>query len=111
MATMRCPYHDYLFESDTDHTKPGTRAKNPAENNRNTGAHIHPRYMVSGGFISGHPDCPLCQNAIENDDKELMQPDEPVAAQSPIAATPERSTMRVAPPPQKALGRRVPLNG
>jgi hypothetical protein len=116
MAQMRCPYHDVVFETEHDQTKPGTRAKNPDDNMKNTGAHIHPRFkMDDGGYISGHPDCPLCQRAVDrDDDPRLMEPDE-VKRAAPQAdenyvVPPPRVNKPAQQPPQRAMGRRVPLN-
>jgi hypothetical protein len=60
MPQMRCPYHDFVFETETDHSKPGTRIAD-AEG-KPTGAHKHPQYP---GGISGHVDCPLCKKGIQ----------------------------------------------
>jgi hypothetical protein len=59
MSQMRCPYHDVVFETETDHSKPGTRIL--GSDNKPTGKHKHPQYK---GGISGHTDCPLCQKGI-----------------------------------------------
>jgi hypothetical protein len=45
MPQMRCPRHDFLFETETDHSKPGMKPSHPKDERG----------------ISGHPDCPLCQ--------------------------------------------------
>jgi hypothetical protein len=97
MATYRCPRHDVVFETQTDHSKPGTRAKNPEENNRNTGPHVHPQYLMpDGGSISGHPDCPLCIDAVDNgSDSALMEPETHLRESSPNPA-PSRG-LRVGP--------------
>lgn len=55
MPDMRCPYHDVVFQTDTNNTKPGSR-KNI--DGKEVGDHIHPQYP---GGISGHVDCPLCK--------------------------------------------------
>jgi hypothetical protein len=47
----RCPQHDVVFQTETDHTKPGS-IKAGAEKSS------HPR-NAAGEW--GHPDCPLCQ--------------------------------------------------
>ena len=45
MADYRCPKHDRIFESTTDHRRPGSSADGKFA--------AHP--------TNGHPDCPLCQ--------------------------------------------------
>jgi len=56
---VRCPYHDIIFPTETDHTKPGTRQ--PDEQGKQTGASKHPLYKAGAGGVWGHPDCPLCK--------------------------------------------------
>jgi hypothetical protein len=46
MASYRCPKHDKMFDSFTDHRAPGSPAVGHFL------AHPH----------DGHPDCPLCQS-------------------------------------------------
>jgi hypothetical protein len=48
MADFRCPTHDVVFQSMTDHRKPGSNASGNFQ--------AHPE--------AGHPDCPLCQDDI-----------------------------------------------
>lgn len=47
MATFRCPIHDNIFESITDHRAPGSRGNQQLPD--------HP--------VNGHPDCPFCIEA------------------------------------------------
>jgi len=61
MADMRCPYHDIVFQTETDHTKPGSRAADGQ--GKQTGQSKHPFYKVGNGAVAGHPDCPLCKKA------------------------------------------------
>lgn len=65
MAEYRCPQHDTIFQTQTDHTKPGTRALD--SEGRAVGKHKHSLYQ---GGVSGHPDCPLC---AKGDDRALIQ--------------------------------------
>lgn len=51
---FRCPMHDILFQTETDHTKPGTPLSVKA---KQAGKKTHPKNEQG---ISGHPDCPLC---------------------------------------------------
>jgi hypothetical protein len=57
MATFRCPQHDLVFQTETDHTKPGTRRTD--SEGKETGEHRHPQW----DGVSGHVDCPLCIKA------------------------------------------------
>ena len=45
MADYRCPKHDLVFETSTDHRKPGALAND----------------KLAGHPVNGHPDCPQCQ--------------------------------------------------
>lgn len=45
MPDFRCPKHDRIFTSTTDHRAPNSGAKGPFP--------AHP--------VNGHPDCELCQ--------------------------------------------------
>ena len=76
MAPMRCPYHDIVFETETDSSKPGTREL--GDDNKPTGKHKHPLYA---GGISGHTDCPLCKKGVKVAQPRGEAPvDEPAAA-------------------------------
>ena len=89
MLTLRCPVHDVLFDTETDHTKPGTRELD--SESKPTGKHRHPLFKRGTGVLPGHPDCPLCKKAIKNGDPDLVVEDpKPAAAAS--------ARMRVGPP-------------
>jgi hypothetical protein len=51
MATYRCPKHDCVFESGTDHRSPGA----PEDKSKKLMAHPY----------QGHPDCPICTREAE----------------------------------------------
>jgi len=70
MADLRCPYHDVVFEALTDSRKPGARAID--NEGKPTGELVHPSYQVGSGYVSGHPDCPLCQRAEKQGDPALI---------------------------------------
>jgi hypothetical protein len=74
---FRCPFHDVVFDTDTDSRKPGTRMTD--SEGKQTGEHVHPLYKVGTGYIAGHPDCSLCQRAIAADDPQLLKPTKPAA--------------------------------
>lgn len=63
MSEMRCPKHDLLFQTETDHTRPGTRRTD--KEGKETGEHRHPQHKVGDGAISGHVDCPLCKKEFQ----------------------------------------------
>jgi hypothetical protein len=96
---FRCPFHDVVFETQTDHSKPGTRGKD--QDGRPFGVHVHPLYMRDDGYIAGHPDCPLCQLAKANGDPALLPEEKPGRAQQQ-----RDDGMRVN---RSAVGQRIPL--
>jgi hypothetical protein len=55
MAEFRCPAHDVVFQTETDHTKPGTPDKKHAKDAK--------------GY-SCHPDCPIGKK-----DSTLVKPE------------------------------------
>lgn len=52
MAEYRCPKHDLIFQTLTDQRKPGSLASSDKK------FPAHP--------VSGHPDCPLCQEEMSS---------------------------------------------
>jgi|HubBroStandDraft_5_1064220.scaffolds.fasta_scaffold03282_5 hypothetical protein len=73
MATVRCPMHDTVVETETDHRKPGARTLD--SEGKPTGPFEHPMFepVAGGGYIAGHPDCPLCKKAIAAGDPTLLK--------------------------------------
>jgi len=63
MADFRCPRHDVLFQTETDHKKPGSDKSHPK----------------SESGIAGHPDCPMCKKEKKGSTRQIPSADPPAA--------------------------------
>lgn len=80
---FRCPMHDTLIETETDHSKPGTRETDSEGKQTGPIKLTHPLFWnkEKTGYIAGHPDCVLCRRAVREGDPNLIDR-KPVARQA-----------------------------